>query len=331
MKKEIIIILVIAISLFLWCFLGNKMYEGLQNNNKNPSSDQNNEQILNDIQKLQQFEQQLFNSLETNTSLSSIEKQKLITKINDLSTFRINLYKTLGGVNGFFNSALSSSLGTLKEQTVAIGIVESELNKAKKRLEILEEERNNKIRLVEINEYYGDKYEEHAQLMKTIIFMLVPIILFTVLKNKGILPQGAYIFLVVVVSWIGAVYLWKRYASIITRDNMNYDEYNWGFNPALAPSGGAVAAKDPWLSNASVGQLGTCIGQACCSDGQVYDSTSNQCVAITATTTTKESFENINNVLTKQQTGKFKTDYDLKDSYSAPLSNSIINETQINQ
>jgi hypothetical protein len=275
----------------------------MESSTDSTSNAQNNEQILNDIQNLQQLEQELFNTLETNTSLSVTEQQKLISKINDLSNFRINLYQTLGGINGFFNNALSSSLGTLKEQTAAIGIVESELNKAKKRLEILEEERNNKIRLVEINEYYGDKYEEHAQLMKTIIFMLVPIILFTVLKNKGILPQGAYIFLVVVVSWIGAVYLWKRYASIITRDNMNYDEYNWGFNPALAPSGGAVAAKDPWLSNASVGQLGTCIGQACCSDGQVYDSTSNQCVAITTTTTTKESFENINNVLTKQQTG----------------------------
>ena len=42
-------------------------------------------------------------------------------------------------------------------------------------------------------------------------------------------------------------------------------------------------------------------------------------------------FDTINNVLTKQQPGKFKTDYDLKDSYSAPLSNSIINKTQINQ
>jgi hypothetical protein len=158
--------------------------------------------------------------------------------------------------------------------------------------------------------------------------MLVPIIILTFIKNKGLLPQGVYVFLVIVISWIGAVYLWRRYASIITRDNMNYDEYNWSFEPGLAPTGGAVSTKDPWLSNASVGQLGTCIGQACCSDGQVYDSTSNQCVAIT--TSNKESFETINNVLTKQQSGKFKTDYDLKESYSAPLSNSIINETQIN-
>ncbi len=298
--------------------------------NANSNSEQNNEQILNDIQNLQQMEQQLFNSLEMNTSLSSTEKQKLISKINDLSSFRINLYKTLGGINGFFNNALSSSLGTLKEQTVAIGIVESELNRAKKRLEILEEERNNKIRLVEINEYYGDKYEEHAQLMKIIIFMLVPIIFFTFLKNKGILPQGAYLFLVIVVSWIGAVYLWRRYASIVMRDNMNYDEYNWTFNPSLAPTGGSSTSSDPWLSNASVGALGTCIGQACCSAKQVYDTTTNKCVATTTTSSTKESFETINNILTKQQPGKYKTDYDLKSNISAPLSNSIINETQIN-
>ena len=119
-----IIILVIVVSLLLWFFLGNKMYEGMQSNNAAP---QNNEKILNDIQNLQQLEQQLFNTLETNTSLSSTEKQKLIEKINDLSNFRIDLYKTLSGINTFYNNALSSSVGTLKEQSVAIGIVESEL------------------------------------------------------------------------------------------------------------------------------------------------------------------------------------------------------------
>jgi len=326
MKREIIIPFVIFIvcSLLLW-FLGEKMYEGMAQQ-PNTNANQNNEQILNDIQNLQQIEQQLFNSLETNTSLSSTEKQKLITKINDLSTFRINLYRTLGGVNGFFNDALSSSLGTLKEQTVAIGIVESELNKAKKRLEILEEERNNKIRLVEINEYYGSKYEEHAQLMKIIIFMLVPIILLTLLKNKGLLPDLIYRFLIIVIAFIGAVYLWRRYASIITRDNMNYDEYAWSFKPELAPTGGASSSKDPWMSNAGVGALGTCIGQSCCSSGQVYDTTTNKCVDTMPTSTTKEGFELINDVLTKQQPGKYKTDYDLADEFKATLPDSIINK-----
>jgi hypothetical protein len=325
MNKEFIMLLAILILSCLFWFFSNKVYEGLTQNNNNIN--QNNEQILNDIQSLQKLEQEVFNNLETNTTLTAVEKQKLISKINELSNMRINLYKTLSGVNEFYNNALKNSVGTLQEQTVAIGIVETELNRAKKRLEILEEERNNKIRLVEINEYYGDKYEEHSQLMKIIIFMLIPIILFTVLKNKGLLPQGIYTFLVIVVSWIGAVYLWRRFGSIITRDNMNYQEYNWSFDPSLAPNGGASSSSnDPWASKTS--GFGTCVGQACCSQGQVYDTTSNQCVI---PVNQKESFENINNVLTKQQQGKFKTDYDLNNDYIAPLSSSIINETLINK
>ena len=156
------------------------------------NNSQNNEQILNDIQSLQQMEQQLFNNLETNTSLTPQQQQSIVQKMNQLSNMRINLYQTLSGVNGFFQNALASSIGTLQEQSTAIGIVESELNTAKKRLEALEAEKNNKIRLVEINDYYGDKYAEHSQLMKIIIFTLVPVIILALLNNKGILPNTIY-------------------------------------------------------------------------------------------------------------------------------------------
>ena len=140
-----------------------------------PNISQNNEQILNDIQSLQKMEQDLFSSLETNTNLTSQQQQKIIEKMNQITNMRINLYQTLSGVNNFYDTALQSSAVTLKEQTAAIGIVESELNRSKKRLQLLEAEKNNKIRLVEINHYYGDKYAEHSQLMKIIIFTLVPL------------------------------------------------------------------------------------------------------------------------------------------------------------
>ena len=136
-----------------------------------PNVEQNNEQILSDIQSLQQTEQQLFNSLETNPNLSKDQQQKIVEKMNQISNMRINLYKTLSGINAFYKSALTSSVGTLQQQVIAVGIVEDELNRSKKRLEILQEERNNKIRLVEINDYYSDTYAEHSQLMKIIIFI----------------------------------------------------------------------------------------------------------------------------------------------------------------
>jgi len=286
---------------------------------------QNNEQILNDIQSLQQMEQQLFNSLETNTNLSSQQQQQIVEKMNQLSNMRINLYQTLSGVNGFFQNALSSSIGTLQQQTVAIGIVESELNQAKKRLEILEAEKNNKIRLVEINDYYGDKYAEHSQLMKIIIFTLVPVIILAVLNNKGILPNTFYYILLVIVSIIGAVFFWRRFASIIMRDNMNYQEYNWYFDPNAAPSDSSSSSTDPWLSLA---MPGTCIGEYCCSDGQTWDASLNQCIGNSTVTESFLTESMVNNVLTKTQQGKYKSDVNMGPvQYSQ--SESFINNSKI--
>jgi hypothetical protein len=282
-----------------------------------PNISQNNEQILNDIQSLQQMEQQLFNNLETNTNLTPQQQLQIVDKMNQLSNMRINLYKTLSGVNNFFENALSSSIGTLREQTVAIGIVESELNQAKQRLEALQAEKNNKIRLVEINDYYGDKYAEHSQLMKIIIFTLVPVIILAILNNKGILPNTPYYILLVIVSIIGSIFFWYRFASIIMRDNMNYQEYDWYFDPnAATTTTSTTVTSDPWLS---LKVPGTCVGQYCCSDGQTYDSSLNQCVGAS---TVSESF--VNNVLTKQQPGKYKADVNMG-SIQPTMSKSFIN------
>ena len=274
-----------------------------------PNAQQNNEQILNDIQSLQQMEQQLFNSLETNTNLSTDEQKKIVEKMNQLSNMRINLYQTLSGVNNYFENALNTSVGSLKQQVVAIGIVENELDKAKRRLEILEEEKNNKIRLVQINTYYGDKYAEHAQLMKIIIFTLIPVIIISFIFNAGFLPSQIYYIILIIISLIGAYFFWRRFASIIMRDNMNYQEYNWSFNPSSVSTESSDTS-DPWKSDINVG---TCVGDFCCADGTIYDSSINQCIINSSSEGfTTESY--VNNILTKTQSNKNgRTDVDLRE------------------
>lgn len=284
-----------------------------------PNVQQNNEQILNDIQSLQQMEQQLFSNLESNPNLSTEQQEQIIEKMNQLSNMRVNLYQTLSGVNNYFQNALNNSIGSLQEQVIAIGIVENELNNSKTRLEVLEQEKNNKIRLVEINSYFGDKYAEHSQLMKIVIFTLIPVIILALLNNKGILPNMIYYILLVIVSIIGAVFFWYRFGSIIMRDNMNYQEYKWHFNPNAAPTGSSNTT-DPWSGGVN---LGTCIGDACCSDGLKYDNNLNKCVD-TTTSSCSAGKKNItesmvNNVLTKQQPGNYKQSVNLKqpDAFNA--------------
>ena len=234
----------------------------------------NNQQILNDIQSLQTIEQNLFNSLE-NTNLTTEEQESIINKINRISEMRITLYKTLSGVNTIFQTALTNSRGTLQEQTSAIGVIEDELNQAKKRLRLLEEDKNNKIRLVEINNYYSQKYEEHTKLMKIVIFILIPIIILAIVNKTGILPYTLHYILVSLIVIIGSFFFLKCIVSIMSRDDMNYQEYNWYFDKKSAPKESSLSTnKDPWLG----ASIGSCIGQNCCSDGQMYDTGLNQCI-----------------------------------------------------
>jgi hypothetical protein len=275
-----------------------------------PNVQENNEQILNDIQTLQQMEQQLFSNLESNPNLTTVQQQQIIEKMNQLSNMRINLYQTLSGLNNYFENSLNNSIGTLKQQADAISIIENELNRSKKRLEILEQEKNNKIRLVEINSYFGDKYAEHSQLMKIIIFTLVPIIILALLNNKGILPNTIYYILLAIISLIGAFFFWRRFASIIMRDNMNYQEYDWYFDPNSATTSNGssnTTTSDPWSGGFD---YGTCVGDGCCSPGLTYDSSINQCVMPTTESFITESM--INNVLTKKQPDNYKEAVNLR-------------------
>lgn len=270
------------------------------------------EKIIGDIQHLQQMEQELFTKIEKDSSLTPQQQMEVVDQINKLSTMRSNLYSTLREINSFYESAMNSSTGTLKQQTAAIDIVETELNRSKRRLQALKMERNNKIRLVEINTYYGDKYAEHSYLMRIIIFTLIPIIILTILLNNGILPRMVYFILFAIVGFIGAWYFWQTYASIITRDNMNYDAYDWNFDPNTAPKSTSDDNTDPWASLSG----GLCVGEYCCSAGQTYDTEINQCVGAST-----ESFGNnedkIMESLTQTQQGKLRADVDLKNNLQA--------------
>jgi len=236
-----------------------------------------NQQILSDIQNLQTIEQGLFNNLENNSStMTPEEQQQLIQKMNEISQMRINLYQSLSGMNNYFRDTLVNSRDTLDEQVIAIGIVEEQLNDAKKRLALVEEERNNNIRNIEINEYYSEKYSNHTQLMKTIIFMLVPIIILAFLYNKGFIPRFLYLSLLLLVGLVGFYFLFTTFYYMMKRDNMNYQQFDWGDIKNPIDSDSNKSSHDPWAGGG--GSSTTCVGAECCNQYERFDVSMNKCV-----------------------------------------------------
>ena len=273
----------------------------------------NNEKILKDIKSLQNIEQDLFKTLETNPFITSEEQKKILKKINSISQMRIDLYQTLGDVNSLYKNTLVHSRETLRQETFAIAIIEKQLNEAKKKLKRLESEKNNKVRLIEINDYYGEKYNEHSILMKYIILMLVPIIIISFLFNKGFLPKFVFYFLLILISVAGSIFIVYRLVSIWSRDNMNYQEYLWSFNIKNAPT---VIKKnggnsDPWLSGSGLG-VGTCVGSNCCTTGMTYDNNLDKCMPDKSTCSQKSKTESfMNNILTQKSSWYKKPDVTL--------------------
>ena len=261
-----------------------------------------NDQILNDIQKLQNIERDLFSSLE-NPQIQPQESTTIISKINDVSQMRLNLYKLLGNLNTNYKNSLTNSREVLSEQNVAVDIVETELNRLKRRLAAIEEEKNNKIRLIEINTYYEQSYDDHANLMKLFIYILIPVIIISILFKLNIIPGSIYTVLNVIIILVGVILLWRNYSKIYMHDKLNYPEYAWTFDASAAPGPDTSASNaDPWA-----GLGATCIGSACCLSGTTFDTNLGKCVpeSSAASTETFINMEQLNSVFTKH-TGEFK-------------------------
>ena len=264
-----------------------------------------NKKILDNIQNLQDNEKKIFNSLEQSLSRGSSQEviNRLVDEINNISSIRMSLYKNLNNINSTFQKNLKNTSNVLEEQTIAIAIIENELNENKKRVSEMEQNNINKLRMIEINNYYGERYFEHTKLMKILIAIFIPILILSLLANKGFIPNGVYFGLVVLIGFIGCFFLWGVILSILARDNMNYQEYNWNFNKEDAPDQegddeeSGESSSDPWESPVT-----TCKGSECCADGMYYSSDENKCV-------TEEGMTNINNVFTKYANIVKKPDY----------------------
>lgn len=250
----------------------------------NTNMQERNEQTLNDIQGLQNTEQELFNQL-NNPSLTPEQKNTIVKKINEVSQMRMNLYNNLNNIYSFFNTNVTSSNTTLVEQTNAVKIVEEQLNEAKIKLNEMQRNTTNNMRMVEINTYYGEKYRNYTSIIKLALLFCVPILFFTVLYKAEIISSGIFSFIIILLLLIGVIMIGTRILDAMHRSDMNYNEYTWGFDKKTAPSSNSSSSSfsdsnnptsDPWAT--APDDSTDCLGQSCCYEGTKYDEILDQCV-----------------------------------------------------
>ena len=125
--------------------------------------------MVNSIKILQEIETKNYATLSTgiaNDTLTNEDQRALMKNIAEVSALRIDLYRNLLYSINVYSNTLKMTSNTVKEQLVAIDIVEKELEYSAAKMKQLNDDNNAKMRMTEINRYYKDKYADHATFMK---------------------------------------------------------------------------------------------------------------------------------------------------------------------
>ena len=231
---------------------------------------------------LEQYIQELNGMIETlNQELpsSSPERRENITQtIQMIEPIRTNLINTLNGMYSYYTQNVDSANNVMQQQKQAMDIINRELALSKKKLEYIQEQKINKIRLIEINDYYSEEYAEYTKLVKYIIYMLLPIILLTIIGKMEIVPSNLLGLFIIIILLVGVYFISPVIFSILSRDTMNYNEYRWRFDKSTAPKVDiGEASKGDMFAYANNGGEAVCVGEQCCSDGFRYNASLNKC------------------------------------------------------
>ena len=116
------------------------------------------------IDQLAKSEQQIIEQI--SSTKDAKEQARLANNLILIQNTRTSLINALSSINAYYSQNLTGSSQTLKEQTSAVAIMDKEMKQAKKRLAYINEQKENKLRVVEINQYYSASYAEWTSLVK---------------------------------------------------------------------------------------------------------------------------------------------------------------------
>jgi hypothetical protein len=145
----------------------------------------------------------------------------------------------------------------------------------------IEQTNNNNIRITEVNTYYGEQYKSYTELLKNIVWFSFFILILSIIKQKGLLPEAMLNSLIGLVMIVGIFYSLWIYYDFSRRSNMNFNEYDWGVAKPPLPNENKTTPVNNENEMKSLSEsLGIdCVGMECCSDGMVYDDVLRKCIS----------------------------------------------------
>lgn len=255
---------------------------------------QRDDQTLQTIGQIDTQIQSIYNNLEALSVQANPDLNKqnaLLQQIEKLQQLKSSLYTSVSASYSSTQANVAESRNSLVDEIAVTNVVGQELNNATKNLSALEQARYNKVRMAEINNYYSDKYSAQTNVMKTIVYFCIPILILGILMKKEILSKNISLALIGILVGLAIVVVILQAIDLGSRSNMVFSEYDFPFDAENVDLNSNSNDDDqPTQQDRTL----SCAGEACCPEGNdygtVWDNTNKKCVTPSYKDTQSEGF-----------------------------------------
>jgi hypothetical protein len=216
------------------------------------------------------------NSLESTNSDENNEKIQALKNKNIELTAGIKQIRENAG-------ELDDNIQTINDLTnYTSGIIQSESILTSERLAKMKNESSNKMRMVQINNYYANKYNDQSEIMKIIIVTCV-IVLILWYINTMVQSSIFYVLIAIVVAIGIIIIFWKSYY-LILRNNIDYNQFDFDVKTTKLPKiDSKIVSGSTGASRMSAGDKDakTCSNSECCIGPEYFSFKTGKCYSST--------------------------------------------------
>jgi hypothetical protein len=220
-------------------------------------------------------------------TINALQQQMLLAYPNGGSEQqRNNLQAIIAATTNTLASSQRTDSNLHTDQANVLRVVTTE----KQRLDDKKDSVNNAIagqrRLISLNDSQRMKNNDYTTILMILVICFSILIALSIInKLVPVIPSIIIYVLYILVSVTAVIMIYTKYADIISRDNINYNEIDLQGPKIIDPvqlanqtEEAAAAAQDsPNANLLSTINFGGCVGPTCCDSGTVWNSENSVC------------------------------------------------------
>ena len=172
--------------------------------------------------------------MSTNTSTNAMDMLEThgpttntLNLINESYDQQNSMYDSLSNRYKNVLKEQSANESTVTEHDVMLDVLKKNLDSTKSEINTISDSKANKMRMTEINTYYNQKYQMQINLLKYIIAISIVIIILGYIRKIELIPNSIVNALIIVILVVAGGGLSVKLYDIYSRDNMNFDAYDF--------------------------------------------------------------------------------------------------------